>query len=138
MNNETTPPFTSERDKACDEICDANFVYEHNDAMRSEIHDAFCLGADWGHARASEEIASLTSQLANVTAAADLQASELTRADELLAASQAREEGLRAERDAYAKAMALALREGIFANKAKVSREIEALLAAHGGGEKDE
>ncbi len=38
------------------------------------------------------------------------------------------------ERDEFANAMALALREGIFANKASVKREIELLLAKFNGG----
>lgn len=42
---------------------------------------------------------------------------------------------LRRERDAYAKAMALALREGIFANKAGLKRELEKLLADAGSVE---
>lgn len=39
----------------------------------------------------------------------------------------------RKERDRYAKAMAIALREGIFADKARVKREIEAALAGEDG-----
>lgn len=45
------------RDELCEEICGDNFIYEDNDALRSELHDAFCLGFDAGYAEGQAEVA---------------------------------------------------------------------------------
>ena len=62
-NTPPEPTFTSERDKAADASVTR---YNHADAwvqyeMRKVGKMSFCAGADWGHARASEEIERLKS-----------------------------------------------------------------------------
>ncbi|MBO9665939.1 MAG: hypothetical protein J7501_03930 [Bdellovibrio sp.] len=98
--------------------------------LLSSVRIRFRCGNDGARFR-QDEIVTLEQQVAEKNQIIGERDKSLSALRETIGKEREQLQAAHAERDAYASAMAIALREGIFLNKSDVTKKIKAVLSPH-------